>query len=340
MILNDFEISPPDLAEIDKKNNRIVASLEYFEKHKLTKNDLDMEFEYLIQNFLVYQSITMIFAKGGAGKSLFLLALVLYLLHHEKITYCIYMDMDNSTMALKDRNLDEIVTQYPNLHYIHRSKTDKPAKELIEMLAEDAHNNERGFEKVLIILDSIRDFLSGKDMNTDKDVAPLMEQLKIIRDAGATIIFLHHTKKEHGNSQYKGSTSFIDSIDVAYGLEKTTLTDRLVSFSLTIEKDRIPVENTGFELDLESFELRLGNYILASMTEDETKFVTDIKSVLTVHTDGIKQSDLLAAIGTSSDDKTARNRLKRFDGTLWFSKKIREKNNATMYYPSQDEVPK
>ena len=48
MILNDFEISPPDLAEIDKKNNRIVASLEYFEKHKLTKNDLDMEFEYLI----------------------------------------------------------------------------------------------------------------------------------------------------------------------------------------------------------------------------------------------------------------------------------------------------
>ncbi len=339
MDLNDFKESLPGTAETHKKPKRIIPSLDYFEKHKLDKDDLSMEFEYLIPNFMVLQSIMMIFAKGGAGKSLFTLALVLYLLRKGRILSCIYMDMDNSTMALKNRNLDVIITEYPNLQYIHRSKADKPAKDLIAMLADDAKGNEGVFNGLLIVIDSVRDFLGGKDMNTDKDVAPLMEQLKIIRDAGATIIFLHHSKKNDDRNQYKGSSSFIDSIDVAYGLNKTESAQGMINFALTIEKDRIPVENTGFELDLESFELKSGNFVIASMDEDETEFVSDVKCVLDSCTNGIKQGKLLEAIGKSTDDKTSRNRLKKFDGTMWMSLKKKEMGNATVYYPYVDDVP-
>lgn len=339
MDINDFEESPPSTAETQEKTKQIIPSLDYFEKHKLTEDDLSMEFEYLILNFMVLQSIMMIFAKGGAGKSLFTLALVLYLLRKGRILRCIYMDMDNSTMALKNRNLDEIIAEYPNLQYIHRSKADKPAKDLITMLADDAKGREGVFDGLLIVVDSVRDFLGGKDMNNDKDVAPLMEQFKIIRDAGATIIFLHHSTKERDRNQYKGSSSFIDSIDVAYGLKKTEPVQGTVSFALTIEKDRIPVENTGFELNLESFKLIPGNYAIASMDEDETGFVAEVKYALDSCTDGIKQGELLEAIGKSYDDKTSRQRLKKFDGTMWVSQKKKEMGNATVYYPYTDDVP-
>ena len=339
MMLSDFKNSQTDTVETCEKTEQVIPSFEYFEKHKLTEDDLSMEFEYLVPNFMVSQSIMMIFAKGGAGKSLFVLALVLYLLRNKKIKRCIYMDMDNSTMALKNRSLDEIITEYPDLHYIHRSKAEKSAKELIAMLADDAKGEDDRFDGLLLVVDSVRDFMGGKDMNNDRDVSPLMEQFKIIRDAGASIIFLHHSTKERDRNQYKGSSSFIDSIDVAYGLSKTEIAKGTFSFALAVEKDRIPVENTGFELKVDGMILVPGNFTNASMTEDESEFVSNIKNHLEKAPPGIKQGELLEAIGKSSDDKTSRHRLKKFDGLMWISKKKKELGNATLYYPQIEDVP-
>ena len=86
MDINDFETPLSGTTEITENDSVIIPSLEYFCANKLTEEDLAIEFEYLIENFMVLQSIMMIFAKGGAGKSLFTLALVLYLLKTEKIT--------------------------------------------------------------------------------------------------------------------------------------------------------------------------------------------------------------------------------------------------------------
>ena len=342
LVLNAKELSidneTPALFEAE--NNPLSTSLEYFKANKMTEADLSMKFEYLIDDFMVAQSIMMIFAKGGAGKSFFTLALVLHLLKSDLIKNCIYMDMDNSTMALKHRNLDEIINNYPNLQYIHRSKADKSAKDMITMAAEEAFGNEDIFKGQLFVIDSVRDFMGGKDMNSDRDVAPLMEQLKVIRDAGATIIFLHHSKKNSEGNEYKGSSSFIDSIDVAYGLSKSVVTANTVAFALTVEKDRIPVENTGFQLNTLTMELTPDNYASASMDESETVFVSKVKAALQATPTGIKQGDLLAAIGTSSDDRTARKRLQKFDETMWISVKKPEMGNATMYYPFTDDVPK
>lgn len=341
MAVNDFEESPSEETTVmDKNDNDIIASLEYFRTNKLTEEDLAIEFEYLIDNFMVIQSIMMIFAKGGAGKSLFTLALALYLLKSGKINVCIYLDMDNSTMALKNRHLDQIINEYPNLEYIHRSKAFKSPKDMIAMLAKDAPGGDDVFKGYLIVIDSVRDFLGGKDMNSDKDVGGLMEQLKMIRDAGATIVFLHHSRRSSEGNEYKGSSSFIDSIDVAYGLTKSDTATGSAAFALTVEKDRIPVENSGFELNIETMELTSGNYLVASMDEDEAEFVSSIQAVLDDNTNGVKQGDLLKAIDKSPDDKTSRSLLKKYDGTMWISIKKKEMNNATVYYPYIDDVPK
>ncbi|WP_277620714.1 hypothetical protein [Campylobacter blaseri] len=44
-------------------------------------------------------------------------------------------------------------------------------------------------------MDSIRDFMRG-DMTKDKDVIPVLENLKSLRSKGATVIFLHHQTKQ------------------------------------------------------------------------------------------------------------------------------------------------
>jgi hypothetical protein len=88
-----------------------------------------------------------------------------------------------------------------------------------------------------------------------------MERLKTLRDSGATIIFLHHSTKEKEGNNYKSTTTFVDSIDVVYGPKKTEIErHKITAYALTVGKDRIAVDNTGFELNTETGELTSGDY--------------------------------------------------------------------------------
>ena len=86
-------------------------------------------------------------------------------------------------------------------------------------------------------------------MNNDQDIIPIMEKLKLLRDAkGMTIIFLHHTPK-NDQMQYKGSTSFIDSVDFAYVLEPHH-TKSTLNFKFIGAKKRIGGENFSLNINL------------------------------------------------------------------------------------------
>ncbi len=305
---------------------------DFFDDFKLTAEDLHEDVNYLVNDFLVEQSITMIFAKASQGKSYFVLFLALMLLDQSKIKKCVYIDMDNGKKALKSRGLDVQLSTHKNLSYIHRSTLKGISHlDMVERMVREAKSNPERFMGYLIIIDSIRDFLAGRDMNKDKDIIPVMDQLKALREAGATIIFLHHSTKEREGNYYKGTTTFIDSIDVAYGLKKTEIErHKITSYALTVEKDRIAVDNTGFELNTETGSLINGNYEAANMTEEETDFVSEVRAVLS---EGIllRQGELLQEIGKKKDDKTALKRLKKFDGVFWISRRVSDQNNAVLY---------
>jgi len=310
----------------------IYNSLNTLIANKLTAQDLQVEVSYLIENFLVKNSLNIIFAKAGQGKSWLMLALSLSLLKSGRISQCIYMDMDNSKAALKNRKIDELIESYPNLVYVHSSKINQSSKDILYNLSKQAKENENCFENMLFIFDSIRDFLGGSDMNSDRDILPLMAQLKDLREAGATVIFLHHTTKDSDGQQFKGSTSFIDSVDVAYSLASNR-NDNILSYQLMVHKDRLSVENNAFELNTQTMELTSENFQFSSMSDNEVSFVKSVQEYLeTVGSSGIKQSQLLDNIGKSSDDKTARKYLQKFAGDLWTSEKRAKENNATYYF--------
>jgi len=312
-----------DKGIIPQKNNALSCLRDY----RLTAEDLNERVNYLIEDFLVEQTITNIYSKAGQGKSFLALYLALKLLDERKISECYYIDLDNSKKALQSRGLDKIVVEYDNLNYIHRSKL-KETMDIIETIKHQLENPAlKDLSGLLIVIDSVRDFLGGKDMLKDKDVIPLMDDLKSLREAGATIIFLHHANKENGA---KGATAFIDSVDVAYQLKSIQLEKhKKISYALEVKKDRIAVINSGFELDTVTQKLSEGNFEVANLTDEETELISTFKEILNEQEEGINQKALLKEAGTSQDNRTHRNLLQRMDGIFW--RRYKGSNNAIMY---------
>lgn len=310
------------------------STLQYLIKNKITANDLTIEVEYLIPNFLVKKSLNLIYARAGEGKSWLMLALCIHLLNNKKIKDCLYLDMDNSITTLKDRNIDVIVEKYDNFNYIHRSKFDETPRKLLTKLAEEANQNPNEFNDKLFIFDSIRDFTVGRDMTSDKDVIPIMAELKDIREAGATIIFLHHTTKDAAANLYKGSTAFRDSVDVAYSLTSKR-NQKILNYSLYVDKDRLSVEDCAFELNTETTEIKSENLILADIkSETEKEFIAEaVKYLESINPNGVKQSIIVQDLSFVVAEKTARKYLHKYSSEFWISKKVPKENNATYYYP-------
>lgn len=310
------------------------STLQYLIKNKITANDLTVEVEYLIPNFLVKKSLNLIYARAGEGKSWLMLALCIHLLNNKKIKDCLYLDMDNSITTLKDRNIDVIVEKYDNFNYIHRSKFDESPRKLLTKLAEEANQNPNEFNDKLFIFDSIRDFTVGRDMTSDKDVIPIMAELKDMREAGATIIFLHHTTKDAAANLYKGSTAFRDSVDVAYSLTSKR-NQKILNYSLYVDKDRLSVEDCAFELNTETTEIKSENLILADIkSETEKEFIAEaVKYLESINSNGVKQSIIVQDLSFVVAEKTARKYLHKYSGEFWISKKVPKENNATYYYP-------
>lgn len=321
-------------------NQNIIQSpsanhFDFLNKYKLTVEQLQVEASYLIPNFLAKQSVSMFFAKGGSGKSYLTVSLALKLLTERKIETVLYIDMDNSLTALKERRLAEIIDENPEFMYLHTSKIEGSPLALIDAIIRKGKEVSGSLDNALIVLDSIRDFIIGRDMNSDKDIGPVIKKLTQLREAGATVIFLHHTSKEGG---YKGSTAFSDGIDTAYAISSERNGNQLI-FTLQIDKDRLGVdERVAFELDTKTMMLESANFTIASISDYKRQFIEKVKPILDQHPEGMTQTALLEAIGTTSDDKTARNYLKEFDKQFWMMRKIPQKNNASYYFPILPEL--
>lgn len=304
---------------------------------RLTVDDLNKKVEYLIANFLVKQSLNLFFAKGGMGKSYISLAIAIYLLKEKKINECIYLDMDNSAVALKSRNLDKIIQENENLIYAHRSKVDKNPLSILTELLKESKKESNKFENSLIILDSIRDFLENKDMTTDKDIIPIMNMLKSLRDNGATIIILHHTTKDSKTTQYKGSTSFRDSPDIAYAISSERK-DNTLTYQLKVDKDRISVEDVAFVLNTQTMELKSEIFLKTDIPEYEYDFIEQVQLLISRSYDDLNQSDLIKELNSKLSERTVRKYLKKYSNEYWNITKNIKKNNAS-YYSLKNPLP-
>lgn len=81
--------------------------------------------------------------------------------------------------------------------------------------------DEDGFNPTVIIIDTLARGYVGKNENDPMDAGIWVENADRLRQRGATVIIVHHTKKntEFG-LQYRGTTAFLGAMDTAFTLER------------------------------------------------------------------------------------------------------------------------
>ena len=285
---------------------------DFLQSSSLKSESFNEKIEFLIEDFLVKRLITLIYADGGTGKSYMAFALAKRLCEESQRVF--FIDYDNPVGVLKQRGVDRLlINRFPNLSYIQRSSIEMDGFELVMKLEQSAIG--KAYEGCVFILDSLRDFV---DINNDNRVNRLFAALKNLREAGATILILHHSNKDGRN--YQGSNHIRNSLDVMYHLIKRPSQQNELNFLCEVAKERAGVKDGGFCVDLASLQLKELDLQLARMSEYELSFTAEIRRALELGE--LNKTELLNDAGYAKDDKTARDCLDKFDGKLWFSRKV------------------
>ncbi|PIP98532.1 MAG: hypothetical protein COW76_20435 [Shewanella sp. CG18_big_fil_WC_8_21_14_2_50_42_11] len=281
----------------------------------------DQTIEWLLPNCIAKETVTLLYAEGGQGKSFVTTALAQYALTNGM--RCLYLDYDNSKIAIAERGLQEKLIGYrKNIIYIHRSTTNLHASDMINNMHEGAVKD--GYKDTLIVLDSLKNFF---DLGNDNKANEAMKKITDLRDAGATIIIISHTNKSGSN--YQGSNNIRDAVDAMYRIEKTESKEGELRVILNSEKERLPVKDTALSVKVSDLSLSLIDLTVARITEADRIFIGDIKSVIAKQP-GINKRDLLEEAGYSIDHKQMRTKLEQFEDLYWVTKKGAK--NATLYH--------
>jgi len=282
-----------------------------FDKVAIKTEELDItKTEYLIDSFLVKEAITMIYGAASQGKTWFMYALAKKLLN-QGIKRLYYVDMDNPKRQLIARGVDKNLLIYENIKYITKSSLKFSIDELLMSIKKEAYG--RNFEDIVFIFDSTRDFV---DVKNDRAAKGFMEIMKQIREAGATVLLIHHATKS--GRYIEGSAEFTRAADNVYELKQKLRSGTKIHYSLKVENDRDPIKDKSFIVDTSSFLLSEDDDTFAKLSQEDEEFV---KAVLDAINNGLNtQGEILMSLGKKKDDKTARKKLESFIGQFWIKK--------------------
>lgn len=167
--------------------------------------------EFLYPELIIKQNITMVVSPPNTGKSALVFGLSQSLLVNNDIDNVFFLDPDSNVSYVKEV-VEKMINEYGE-KFNYYNGVESTVQQMIQLL-ETMSTLPRGKgSKSLIICDGLQFFGKGAigDDTTTKD---FLELLKLVRDRfGATIIVLHHTKKDKddkGNYDYIGS-QFIEA---------------------------------------------------------------------------------------------------------------------------------
>jgi replicative DNA helicase len=255
-----------ELKKIDSKIDNI------FDNFDLQVDKLkNLKFEYLYDNFIVKNEITMVAAKPSSGKSLTTLALSNMCLERNQVDRVIYFDLDNSLTTLKNRGLDTLKNKWQNrFRYFHSSFASKSdIWQLIKQL------QKIDLSDCLIVFDSAKNFING-DRDKNKDVSKLTDVFKRLRDNGATVLFLHHTNKPQKDieTMYAGSSAWEEDSSNAFILQKN---DDKNTFIFNPIKNRVgELEELAFTYHQETHTLSKVDLFNAKETKEDEEIRDEI----------------------------------------------------------------
>ena len=296
-----------------------------------TKN---IKFEWLIPNFLSKQSLNMIYAGAGSGKSMFVLHLCNYIFKNKtSIDEIFYFDADNGADVLQNRHADQIVENSDGkLKYILANSLSR--FNFFKNFNKKVKPGE--LKNKLIIIDSIRNFIKGS-LTKDENITKFMADLQGLRDKGATVIFLHHQPKQgldKNDENYKGATAFMDSVDEAFYLQNETenafVNENEMILSLKPKKKRTNTKEAVVLIYTKKLELKFIEDDFFGLSEKEKISLQLAKEVIDQKGE-ISQSDLAMAIQKLANKNyleiVGRNTLwklfDKFNGKLFTIKRLK-----------------
>ena len=226
----------------------------------------------------------------------------------------IYLDFDNPISVLIDRNIDELlVSQHSNLSYIQRSKYPHTPHELLEQLNEQAVG--QTFTDWVFLFDSLRNFVNVKN---DNQAMETMTKIMNLREAGATVVILHHSNKDGKN--YEGSNNIRNSVDNIYQLQKLDGKNNEINMHLRVQKERSNILDCCWCIDVNNLSMNQVDVAVATISNEQQEFIDQVIIALNEF-DELNKKELLEEVGRTKDDKTARGWLDQFEGKYWYSEK-------------------
>ena len=197
-ILSQNEINELKKEKENLEKNLIRSKLSFDEKFKDYIYDFSeineaKDITWLINDVIPSPSIGVLYGYPGVGKSTILIEYCRKILELTNDVFIIYIDADMSINKLKEIGIDELIKKYKE-KFIYAGKSTNLVErtqiflqEIVEL--QKKHKN----RKYLIIEDSLT-LLSHKKngfINTDL----LYRYEKQLREAGATIVVIHHLNK-------------------------------------------------------------------------------------------------------------------------------------------------
>ncbi len=225
------------------------------------------DIEYWVYPLIPKNVLMLIGGRPAAAKSLFALSLSIAMTK-SMMFLDRYAVNDTPRVLLYDIENSERVL-YWRTKYILEGYENKDLSDNFLYLHEFNKNNIEmelacAMDYDIIILDSYRRIMKG-DINTDEVTDRFYHQfLKPLRDAGKTVIIVHHFRKKHPNQElsvddiqemFRGSGDIVAQVDYALGLFKSieTRREKGLSFDVSVYnvKNRLGVPQSNFKFGVD-----------------------------------------------------------------------------------------
>lgn len=299
----------------------------------LKKYDLDfsqvenVNFEYLIDDLLVKNEITMIAARPAIGKSLTTFAFVNMILLNKKVSKVIYLDGDNGLTTLKERKVHIVKEKYgEKLVYIQGLKTSEFNLVIKNLLKSNLSD-------ILIVFDSIKNFMFGGDRDKNRDVSKVMEILKTLRNNGCSIIFLHHSNKpskDIDELMYAGSSAWEEDSTNAFILKNNKDKKAFIFIPIKIRSGNL--KEIGYTYCESSHILNQIDLEVAKETNEELEIRNEIIDFIANSKNEQSYSEILSHLMNNGYPKMKSNDvLKNGKDKFWYSKKLKQFNKTVFY---------
>jgi hypothetical protein len=177
--------------------------------------------EWIVEGILPRASVTLLAGEPGSYKTWLALALLRgvagggnFLGRKCARTSVLYLDRENPLAVMRERLAVLGIESLEGSRIWGGWLCDAPPAIGDARLMEIARER-----RPLIIFDSLIRFHAAADENSATEMALVMQELRSLANAGATVVALHHKPKSEG-SHYRGSSDIAGGVDTAWAISR------------------------------------------------------------------------------------------------------------------------